>query len=364
MNHAMLFCQMNKWMLSLMLISFLSVIDLNGYTFRVCYNGSDDPEVIAPDAVTINSAIHGGSACWAPNFSVRLNKGESKDITIIPTSNPLWNCHLVPETVNGQTIRPAVGGGWPLLNLHGPTAESLGETWQIKKSIPQVIQMPSLRVPRIIRNPIIFTINWFAEIEDGLKNCNPFETLTKKQPSVTKQYKNMSVDEQATLRKDWFDAAFNHRLDEMKEIIGMGIDVNVKDDDGDSALLLALEPIRGINPCFSDKTISIIDLLLSKGADAAVISEIPILKIKKWALNIVANWASSCLNDAGVFVNCNCPAGVVTKAMNLLLTHGAAGANNQLARDAMTTAQRTSSTTNKENTEAEDALRAYLEKNK
>lgn len=377
-----------RMLVTLMFVASLLIISLNGYTFRVCYNGSDDPEVVAPDAISVSSVIHGGNTCWAnfdpakfidepwvhvgpfyDNFTVDLKKGEFKDIVaskLIP--NPLWNCYLLPETVNGNTIN-RLSDNRPSKKKQGPDEHGLfgeGETWQIKKSKAIIKKRPDLGIkfPRRIVQPRTYSIDWYADIEDGIKKCKPFETVTKKQPSVTKKYKNMSADEQATLRRDWFDAAFNHRLDEMKEIVGMGIDVNLKDDDGDSALLLALRYNPSINSCWSDTIVSIVELLLNNDADAAIISEMPFLKAKKWPLSLVATWAAICLSDAGGFVSCKCPVGVVAQVMNLLLEHGAAGKNNQLARDAMPMAQSTSKVTNGENKEAEDALRAYLEKNK
>lgn len=160
----------------------LCILSLNGYTYKVCYGGSDDPEVIAPDVVTINSVINGGSACWAPNFSVNINKGESQEIKITPgvRSNPDWNCHLVPETANGGSIRPAIGGGWPLFNLHGPSTESTGETWQIKKSTPQIIRLPVFDLPGMRDEPITFTIDWLAEIQEGIHDCKVFDGLAVK----------------------------------------------------------------------------------------------------------------------------------------------------------------------------------------
>lgn len=181
--------------LSLAVIA-LFVTNLNGYTYKICYGGSDDPEVIAPDSVTVSSVINGGSVCWAPNFSVNIGKGEFKEINIIPgvRTNPDWNCHLVPETANGQSIRPAVGGGWPLFNLHGPSSTDIGETWQIKKSTPQIIRLPDFDLPEMRREPITFTIDWLAEVQEGIHDCKIFDDLVvKRAASIVTEAKSQEL---------------------------------------------------------------------------------------------------------------------------------------------------------------------------
>jgi hypothetical protein len=160
------------------------------YTFRVCYNGSDDPEVAAPDSVTVKSVIHGGSACWAPMFSATVNKGQYKDIVFdVPTSNQPMNCHLVPETANGSTIRP-ISGSWPVFSLGGPSNPD-GETWQIKKTKPVVETRPTLNLPGMESTPISFSIEWFGEKQEGLHECQVFEAAPVKmmlaRPAQTSQ---------------------------------------------------------------------------------------------------------------------------------------------------------------------------------
>lgn len=139
-----------------------------GYTFRICYIGSDDAEVVAPDSITVDSTIHGGSACWTSPFAVTINKGESRDVVVEPMqrTNPDWNCHLVPGSVNGETVRPTQGF-WPLMYLQGPGAAE-GETWTIKIVKPIIETSPLMPDEG---QQVTYTIQWFAEVQDGLQAC-------------------------------------------------------------------------------------------------------------------------------------------------------------------------------------------------
>lgn len=156
---------MKKMLVALVPLALLTAC-LHGYTFRICYSGSDDPEVTAPDSITVNSVIHGGSMCWADNFSGTVNKGEYKDIIVMSDvkTDPVWNCHIVPETVNGLTIRPSAGS-WTTEHLQGP-GNSQGETWLFKKTKP-VIETYS--ASGLNTTPITISIEWFVDVQDGLQ---------------------------------------------------------------------------------------------------------------------------------------------------------------------------------------------------
>lgn len=171
---------MKRIMYGGLLFFALASLQLQAYTFRICYNGSDSPEVDAPDSITVSSVIHGGSACWVKSFAVTVKKGEFKDIVINPAerNDPAWNCHVVPETVNGETVHSTTGS-WPLRHLSGPSLEAIGETWQIRKTTP-IIQKSLFQLPRgIKRAQTSISINWLAEIQDGLQECESFETAVK-----------------------------------------------------------------------------------------------------------------------------------------------------------------------------------------
>lgn len=163
-----------------LLFSALASLQLQAYTFRICYNGSDSSEVVAPDAITVSSVIHGGSACWVKSFAVTVKKGEFKEIVINPAerNDPAWNCHVVPETVNGETVHSTTGS-WPLRHLSGPSLAAIGETWQIRKTTP-ITQKSLFQLPKGIKQAqSSISINWLAEIQDGLQECESFETAVK-----------------------------------------------------------------------------------------------------------------------------------------------------------------------------------------
>jgi hypothetical protein len=332
---------------------------MQGYTFRLCYNGADDPEVVAPDSVVVGSVIHGGSACWAPNFSEKVTKGEPKELVVEPhaRTDQAWNCHLVPETINGVTIQP-FAGYWPSLNVTGPFQGQLGETWQIFKTKPVTATYESLDIPGLGRGVTrTYTHEWFGEVQDGLNACEVIDFGLKR--SGAKTYKTMTQKEQQLLRHDFFEAALHHDEKKLKEIIATGIDVNVKDDEGNTALILLVSPHFSFNPCFAKNIIACIELLIDKGADTTVFVTITEpFKQERWVLDLVAQWAI-CLNTVGEFVNCECPTGIITEAMNLLLDHGAAGKDHTLAQKALRSAQ---TSARKGSDEALKALQAYLDK--
>lgn len=185
---------MKKLLYGYLLLLFVVVPGLGAsYTFRICYNGSDDPEVTIPDSITVQSVIHGGSVCWAPVFSATIDKGQYKDVVFdASTSGQRMNCHLVPETANGGTILP-ISGSWPTFSLGGPSNPD-GETWQIKKTKPVVEQRPGLNLPGMESVSTSFSIEWFGEKQEGLHECQIFEAA----PAKTMLARPLQVLQQTT----------------------------------------------------------------------------------------------------------------------------------------------------------------------
>lgn len=158
---------MKKAFYGIIFLMAASPFIVNGYTFKVCYNGGRADATDVPDQIDVSTVIHGGSMCFAKLFSIlALVKNSYQLHEITPGVGDWAWCRIVPETVTDNGQVKSISGNWLLPSEVPPTGD--GQTWQIQKMKDNIITFTDP-----LENVRSFTISWDGYVQNGIQDCAP-----------------------------------------------------------------------------------------------------------------------------------------------------------------------------------------------